>query len=81
MKLYQKNDRFYQVCIKPLEYGNTYEGFSENLEKLIANNTDEFITTTEKDNPYNNTTTEWLFDLYHEKKICANIAIKPIFRP
>jgi hypothetical protein len=39
------------------------------------------MTTAAKDRAYNKTTTEFLFDLYHEKKILVKTAIRPIFSP
>jgi hypothetical protein len=78
-----------KFCIEPgsdlvnsiSENGDIYTGFSMSRFKLPAKKTHEVITTTAKDSPYSNTAIELLFDLYHEKKISANTAIRQIFRP
>jgi hypothetical protein len=56
-------------------------GFSAKRYILPVKKIDEVIITTAKDKPYNRTTMECLFDLYHEKKILVNNAIRATFKP
>jgi hypothetical protein len=63
------------------ESGDMNTSFSPKRERLAVRKTTEMITTIAKDNPYNRTTIEFLFDLYHEKKILVKAPIRPIFKP